>query len=367
MTGEEYRAAVLDVAFLAACAVNDTVPDAERVGKMDPEKLFKAADRHMLTGITAMALESAGVRDDAFTQAKGKAVFKAAAFDAERGAVLAKFEEEGIMYAPMKGCVLKELYPKLGMRQMSDNDILYDDTRTHDVKAIMESLGFSAGPSFGRGVHDHYFKPPVLNFEMHRSLFGVGHNVKFVEYYKDVKSRLIRNEGSRYGYHFSDEDFYIYMIAHEYKHYSGSGTGLRSLLDTYVFLKKKGEGLDWSHIAGELEKLDISAFEEQNRSLAMRLFSGDELTGADIEMLDYIASSGTYGTWANRAKNQVARKGRAGYLFSRMFLPLRTMKTLYPVLDAVPVLLPFCWIFRLVKALITKPRKVLFQLKAAFR
>ena len=33
------------------------------------------------------------------------------------------------------------------------------------------------------------------------------------------------SEGSRYGYHFSDEDFYLYMLAHEYKHFSGSGTG----------------------------------------------------------------------------------------------------------------------------------------------
>ena len=28
------------------------------------------------------------------------------------------------------------------------------------------------------------------------------------------------------------------MIVHEYKHYSGGGTGLRSLLDTYVYLRK---------------------------------------------------------------------------------------------------------------------------------
>ena len=48
---------------------------------------------------------------------------------------------------------------------------------------------------------------------------------RMTEYYQDVKSHLILDEGSRYGYHFSDEDFYLYMLAHEYKHFSGSGTG----------------------------------------------------------------------------------------------------------------------------------------------
>ena len=39
-----------------------------------------------------MALESAGVRDEAFTQAKGKAIRKVAAFDVERAAVLERLE-----------------------------------------------------------------------------------------------------------------------------------------------------------------------------------------------------------------------------------------------------------------------------------
>lgn len=367
MTSEKYRAAILDVSYLAACAVNDTAPDATRVGTMNLENLYKAADRHLLTGITAMALESAGIRDEAFTQAKGKAIRKVAAFDVERAAVLQALEDAGIWYAPMKGCVLKELYPKIGMRQMADNDILIDASRTADVKAIMESLGFSSDGYTGKSVHDHYMKPPVCNFEMHRMLFEPMHDARIAEYYRDVKNRLILNDGSRYGYHFSDVDFYVYMIAHEYKHYSGGGTGLRSVLDTYVYLKRKGDALDWGYIFGELEKLGIAEFEAQNRSLALHLFGGEELTAQDEEMLAYLLSSGTYGTWANRAKNQIARKGRAGYLLSRMFLPIKIMQTQYPILETAPLLLPICWILRLVQAVIIKPQKVLLQLKAVFK
>jgi len=366
MTREEYRAACMSVAYLAACAVNGETPDAQRVAEMDLETLYQAADRHLLTGITAMALERAGVKNEAFTQAKGKSIRKVAAFDVERAAVLEALEKAGIWYAPLKGCVLKELYPQIGMRQMADNDIFCDASRTPDIKSIMERLGFATDQTYGRSIHDHYFKPPICNFEMHRMLFGAGHDQRLIDYYHNVKSRLLPDEGRNYGYHFSDEDFYVYMIAHEYKHYSGGGTGLRSLLDAYVYIRRKGESMDWPYVAGELEKLGISEFEAQNRSLAQHLFDREPLTEADEKMLDYILSSGTYGTWANRARNQIARKGRAGYLISRTFLPLKTMQTLYPILDTVPLLLPICWVLRLVTATITKPRKVWNQLKATF-
>ncbi len=366
MTSDAYRTAILDISYLAACATEGRTPDPERVGRMDLSALYQTAERHQLTGITAMALESAGVTDEAFVQAKGKAIRKVATFDLERAAVLAGLEKAGIWYAPLKGCVLEKLYPKIGMRQMADNDILCDPLRMEDVRAVMEGLGFSTDRSWGRSVHDHFFKPPVCNFEMHRMLFGPGHDKRIAAYYREVKDRLLPDGAGICGYCFSDEDFYLYLLAHEFKHYSNGGTGLRSLLDTYVFLKRKGDSLDWHYIEGELDQLGIAGFEEKNRSLALHLFDGAELTEEDREMLNYMASSGTYGTWEHSARNQIAKKGRAGYFLSRVFLPLRSMKTLYPVLDTMPFLLPFCWILRLVRALIVKPRKVLVQLKAVF-
>ena len=356
MTYEAYRAAILDVAYLAACAVNDTVPDAARVGTMDLENLYKAADRHLLIGITAMALESAGIKRDAFTQAKGKAIRKVTVFDVERVTILEKLEDAGIWYMPLKGSVLKSLYPKTGMRQMADNDILCDASRMSDVRIIMKNLGFSADSAFGRSIHDHYFKPPVCNFEMHRALFGSGHDQRMIEYYQEVKSRLILNEGSRYGYHFREDDFYIYLLAHEYKHYSNSGTGLRSVLDTYVYLKKKGDTLDWTYLSEEVDKLGIADFEAQNRSLALHLFGGEELTVQDQEMLEYLLSSGTYGTVQNRVKNRIRKYGngpfrKQRYVMSRLFLPMNTVRAAFPLFIKSPILLPFLPVYRVARGM----------------
>ena len=369
MTSEEYRAAILDVAYLASCAINDQVPEAARVKTMNLENLYKAADRHLLTGITAMALESAGIKDEAFTQAKGKAIRKVAAFDVERAAILRALEEAGIWYMPLKGSVLKSLYPKIGMRQMADNDILYDTSKTPEVRAIMEGLGFSTDSAYGRSIHDHYFKPPVCNFEMHRMLFGPMHDSCIAEYYQDVKSRLIQNDGSRYGYHLSDVDFYVYMIAHEYKHYSGGGTGLRSVLDTYVYLKKKGDALDWAYISGELDKLGIADFEAQNRSLALHLFGWEELTEQDKEMLEYVLSSGTYGTVQNRVKNKIRKYGsgpfgKLRYVMSRLFLPMDTVRSAFPLFTKYPILLPFLPFYRVFRGLTVRRPHLRAELKA---
>ena len=62
-------------------------------------------------------------------------------------------------------------------------------------------------------------------------------------------------------------------------------------------------------------------------------------------MLDYILGSGTYGTAKNHVENEVARRGKLGYLLSRAFMPYGLMCTLYPVLKKAPVLLPLCWVF----------------------
>lgn len=361
MTQEEYRAAAENVIYLAACMVNGDKPDTERVAQMDLEKLYQAANRHLLTGITGYALEAAGNRDSAFIQAKNKAIRKVVLFDAERAAILAELEKAGIWYMPLKGCVLKEFYPQIGMRQMADNDILIDVSRADDVKTIMEQLGYST-EHFGTGVHDSYFKQPVSNFEMHRALFGIGHDNSLQAYYGNVKDRLVKDDGNHYGYHLSPEDFYIYIIAHEYKHYSGGGTGLRSLLDTYVYLRRVP--LNMVYVAGEIEKLGIGDFEAANRSLALHLFGGEPLTAEEREILDYVLSSGTYGTMANSIRKQIREKGRWGYFLSRMTLPRDLMHQLYPILDKAPVLYPFCWAHRLIHAFFFKHKVFMYQLKA---
>jgi hypothetical protein len=251
------------------------------------------------------------------------------------------------------------------MRQMSDNDILCDGTKRARIKEIMLDSGFTC-EHYEQGNDDTYYKLPVINFEMHSELFHTAHIGKLHEYYADVKERLIKDEGNSYGYHFSDEDYYLFMLAHEYKHFSGTGTGVRSLVDTYVFLQKFNDTLDWDYIKGELNKLGISDFERQNRELAMKFFEPDTLTEEERNLLDYYIFSGTYGTLQQRFEHKIQRNAdgnKSKYIFQRLFPSMDQINACYPFFYRHKWLIPILWIYRPFKGLYTNRKKLLAEFR----
>lgn len=362
MTKEEYRIAIHDVIYLAACAVNGDIPEAGKVQKMDLPCVLQAAKTHQLTSVADAALQSVGFRDEQFIQETAKAQRKTALMDFDRERLFSCLEREAIWYMPLKGCVLKDMYPRFGMRQMADNDILIDPERAADVKDIMENLGFTT-KQFGAGVHDVYYKMPVSNFEIHTGLFAPSYKPALYMYYRDIKPRLIKDEGKQYGYHFNEEDLYIYMIAHEYKHYSGGGTGLRSFLDVYVYMLRYGDSMDWTYIEAEMRKLGLSEFEKQSRSLALHLFGKATLTEKEMAMLEYVTWSGAFGTTAHRTDNRVKElggglKGKARYIKNRLFIPMESVKEYYSVFYNHKTLLPFLPFWRIGKGLVINRKTI---------
>ena len=207
MEKREFRKNAADMIYLTACAINGKKPKQERIDALDLPKLFEVCQKHILTACVAYALESAGVKDYEFTKAAGdrlaaigydekygarplrKAIRKNILLDAERAKILRRLEEEKIWYMPLKGSILKDWYPKLGMRQMSDNDILFDRSKYKTVRDIFIDSGYECG-HFGTGNDDVYFKEPVMNFEMHRSLFSSTNKEILFDYYDDIKERL---------------------------------------------------------------------------------------------------------------------------------------------------------------------------------
>ena len=208
MEREEYRGASESVIYLITCAVKDIVPDRARIDSMDLAKVYEVAVDHKLASAAGMALEKAGVRDERFVKAVALAQRNIALLDAERAVVLEKMEETGIWYMPLKGSVLKNLYPRYGMREMADNDILFDKERGDDLRQIMVGRGFTV-ENYDNGPHDIYLKKPVYNFEMHRTLFSATGRKDLYPYFADVKDRLVLDAGKAFGYHFTDEDFYL--------------------------------------------------------------------------------------------------------------------------------------------------------------
>lgn len=356
MDKSEYRHAAYDMIYLAACAVNNRNPNIEAVKNMDIDAVFNISEAHNLTAAVSYGLLSAGINDSRFNEAREKAIRKNILLDADRARIFRRMDEEGIWHMPLKGALLKDWYPKLGMRQMSDNDILFDPSSRETVKRIMEELGFSC-EHYGTGCNDAYYHNPVSNFEMHIALFTAASSTTLKNYYSDIKKKLIPDKDNRSLLHFTPEDFYLYLLSHEYKHFSSGGTGVRSLLDTYVFLRRYGNDIDWSYIECEAEKLGLKQFEINNRVLALKLFTLKKLTQENKKALDYYVMSGTYGTIANKARNTVNNKlennspiKKAEYLFRRLFPPMEHYKVWFPWAYRHKLLLPAAWLLRIIRA-----------------
>lgn len=368
MTKHDYKQNAYYLIYLIRCVLHNKIPAKEKLDKMNLTQLFQVDQTHSLSAITAYSLESAGIYDKAFTEAKNKAIRKNIVLDVEREKVLSELEKANIWYMPLKAIILKDYYPQIGMRQMADNDILFDSSRRSDVRSIMEASGFTT-ESFEKGNHDIYQKEPVLNFEMHISLFSDAGNSQLYKYYDNVKDRLIKEDNKDYKYKFTPEDFYIYISAHEYKHFSKGGTGLRSLVDSYIILKNQSDNFDFNYVKIELSKLGISEYERKRRNLSLKLLDGVRVDEEEKQLLDHYIFSGTYGTIENSVHNST--DGTIGskirYTHKRLFLTMPQIKNSYPFFYKHKILLPALFFYRLGKMATKSRKRVVSEIKTLVR
>ena len=125
------------------------------------------------------------------------------------------------------------------------------------------------------------------------------------------------------------------------------------------------------YVATETEKLGIAEFEISNRSLAQHLFSDKELTDADKEMLEYVLSSGVYGTMIHRVENKMKQNGwgKLKYSLNRFFVPVSkknknyiAYSEHYPFFYKHKILLPLLPFYRALRSL--KDGRLIRELKA---
>ena len=343
------------------------IPDAACLAGANPDDLLRLASKHTLAACVAYALEASGLASAGTREAIARGMWRTAQLEADWEQARAALEQSGIWNCPLKGAVIKDLYPAPGMRQMADFDVLFDASRADDVRKLMESLGYESH-SFGRGVHDVYFRQPVTNLEMHRALFGPNYDARIADFYADVFERLAKDDGNDYGWHMGADETYLYLVAHEHKHFSEGGTGLRSLLDTYVYLCAYGTELDWEWVLANAYALGLGQFEERMRELALRLFADAPLTGEDVRTLEYMFASGTYGTLEHGVRNKVAAhggglRGRLGYVRERLFPPMSHVQVYFPFFWEHKALLPLLLPYRLTLAATVHRRRIVVQIR----
>ncbi|WP_295095532.1 nucleotidyltransferase family protein [Ruminococcus sp.] len=362
------REEIDNIIYLSGCVLKGEKADIDRISKMDLEALYNASKRQSMAAIVGKALQDAGVQNEAFEQALAKSVRKNVLLKRELKTITDSFEKNHIWYLPLKGCIMMDYYPSIGVREMSDIDILVDSSCAKLIKTIMTDLGFET-VSFNLGAHDLYHKKPVYNIEIHRSLVPERKDISVIEEYYKNPSVILKTTDSEYRKELSKEDFYIFMIAHAYKHYIGGGTGLRSLMDIYVYLSKFEKSMDMSYVSNELKKLEISNFEETIKNLSFDLYNRNRLSDDEKEMLKYIYSSGAYGSNEHRYRNRLKRNegSKLSYVLKRVFVTDETVKNYYPFFYKFPIFLPALWIYRILRTIFVRRKKIKKELDFLLR
>ncbi len=283
---------------------------------------------------------------DALTKLKGVEVEETLAKELEKQQMLAVFRYQRINYEfnslcvvlenakipflPLKGSVIRTLYPEPWMRTSCDIDILVHETDLdRAISILVEQTGYK---NEGRGAHDISLRSQSgVHVELHYSLSDDGEN-EACGILQEAWNYALPVNGAQYRMIFQDDFFYVYHIAHMAKHFAEGGCGIRPFLDLWFLehctvqeLIKRDE---------LLRKAGLERFASAVRTLSRIWMEGSEPDTRSFKLSTFVLSGGVYGTTESHvAIKQKRRGGKVKYILSRIFVPYDYLKRLYPNLE----------------------------------
>ena len=298
---------------------------------------------------------ASGIYSSVEEEVKAEAPELTDAWDMERAADFAKhikqssefarltraLSEQKIKFLPLKGFIYKALWKNPAHRTMSDMDIYIHPDDFPEADKLFKSLGYIQ--EHGCDVHINYEKKPFVKVEAHRKFVENGPAISF--------NTWVSKPENPYWYIMNHEQFLLFNTEHAKKHYESGGCGMRVIFDLYLYKKRFGAEIDRESLEGAMERDGLLDFFRTLEGLADYWFSGAQTDDKMKRTACYVATGGTYGTHENGVSYGIERKGRLGYIFSRVFPPYKRMRLRYPILRKLPILLPFMYIVRFVTSI----------------
>lgn len=328
----------------------------------DWKEIVKIANTQGLIGMVTHVIGELSAPDmvKEFLEAhRMKMVFKETNQDALVAGILADFESRGIKAMPMKGYILKNLYPASEMREMVDVDILIDQSQYEDIKPIMQKNGFDFDKE---SAHEYVFiRLPAVAVELHKTIVP-NYNSELYEYYGDGWKLAKKKAGYENIYELSKEDFYIYTVVHAAKHYIGSGIGMRHVVDMWVLKNAYMPDMNKEYLDVELEKLGLTKFNKMMCDLADVWFGSGEMYDELKYMEEFILGGGVLGTKERADAAEIYRNSveksytevKKTNMLNLFFPKPSVLKEKYSILKKLPFLYPFAIIWRGIAAVFSK-------------
>lgn len=246
-------------------------------------------------------------------------------------------EEAEVDYVPLKGAVIRDLYPEAWMRTSGDTDVLVREESLERAKdALVSKLGYRVTKN---NYHDiAMLSPQNMLLELH---FKISENEeKMDRMLTKVWEYVSHREACSHRMEMTNEYLLFHSYAHMLYHFINGGCGIRYVIDIWI-LEQKLE-YDAAKLEKLLEVCGMCAFASYTRKLARVWFEGEAHDRETSLMEMYIIEAGLFGDVESKVKaRKVKTEGKATYLFQRVFIPYREFCSSYPILSKYPVLYPY--------------------------
>lgn len=333
------------------------------------EEIYKIAENHAVKSLLYPALKKCLPFGDPFLVEMKRQSFATATRISMQSKDLSKIytacESEKIPVLPLKGCVIKDLYPYPELRFMSDADLLVPEHSRNTVRTLMESQGFLYH-KVDAGDTDVYISPLRLNYEIHLGLNAEGFSDKTSKFTSDLMKFAFPTQGNPYLMELPPEEHYLYILIHFIKHFIYGGVGIRQLTDLFICYTRWD--LDLGKVNSLLEGLELTAFHSNLKALWEHWFMRADASREIHALGEFILHSGVFGNEEQRATDRILSESNGNnYVLRRLFPSYRTMKGYFPILQKLPFLLPFAWVWRAIRAVLFRRDKLNTELNTLSR
>jgi hypothetical protein len=317
----------------------------------DEEALVRIAKKHDLSHLVYDALVKNGLpcSSQFAMQQYYASIWRAEQMDYELNRMIHLFEQEGIDFIPLKGAVMRPLYPEPWMRTSADIDILFreqDAERALDI--VDKKLGYYRKPEDTTPHHKTAIAPENnVHLEIHNELFEdyhIGSKVRSLD--NEIWIRSNPEKNFAHLLRMSDACFYFYHIAHMAKHLSlAGGCSIRGLIDLWLLenLPQKND----PERKELLEKAGLLTFATQMGALTEAWMKNKDVPSEDLEQ--FILSGAMYGTTKSSITTGIKANKVGRFILKRIFLPYDFLKHEYPLLLKHRYLTPLFQVIRWTK------------------
>ena len=314
--------------------------------------MMQIGERQSIQPVIYRGFKQMNVSEDClkqFDRSMLKNAYKYIKRNEELKSITGALDNDGIPYIPLKGAVLKQLYPEPEMRTSSDIDVLVLEK---DIKNAVRAVESSTDFKFElRNYHDMQMRVPGTVLEMH---FSIKENMANIDKLLGRAWDYAKPTGSGLGYAFTPEFQIFHVIAHMSYHMVHGGLGIRPFLDLWL-LRNKTE-FNEEKVQKMCEECGILTFYEKSCRLVDAWMEGRAIPEELALFEEYCLNGGVFGSAESVNASRMRNKQKGEYVLKRLLVSREVLEEEYPTLKEKKYLLPVYQVNRWMRLLDPKKR-----------